>query len=95
MIRLGSSGLNCQEERRLIAVPWGPDGSLDLTFPPAGPFAEDIDVVLPDLSGPLADYPSALEQALESPEGSARLEDLWLRARRWRSWSTIRRGGRP
>jgi lactate racemase len=59
-----------------IAVPWGPDGSLELTFPPAGTFADDIEVVLPDLSGPLADYPSALEQALDSPEGSARLEDL-------------------
>jgi lactate racemase len=59
-----------------IAVPWGPDGSLELTFPPIETFADDIEVVLPDLSGQLADYPSALEQALESPEGSARLEDL-------------------
>jgi len=76
LIRVGSSGLNCHEARRLIAVPWGPDGSLELTFPTAGTFADDIEVVLPDLCGPLADYPSALERALESPEGAARLEDL-------------------
>ncbi len=75
MIQVGSSGLNCQEEAS-IAVPWGPDGSLELTFPPAETFADDIEVVSPDLSDPLADYPSALEQALDSPEGSARLEDL-------------------
>lgn len=59
-----------------IAVPWGPDGSLELAFPPVGTFAGDIEVVLPDLSGPLVDYPLALEQALEAPIGSARLEDL-------------------
>jgi hypothetical protein len=68
--------LNCQETTRSITVPWGPDGSLELEFPVDGALADDIEVVWPDLSGPLADYPSALEQALESPEGSARLEDL-------------------
>jgi lactate racemase len=68
LIQVGSIGL--------ISVPWGPDGSLELTFPPAETFAADIEVVAPDLSDPLTDYPSALEQALDSPEGSARLEDL-------------------
>lgn len=34
----------------------------------------DVDVVWPDLSGPLDDYPAALEQAIESPVGSAHLE---------------------
>jgi hypothetical protein len=59
-----------------ITVPWGPDGSLELVFPSVGTFAGDIEVVSPDLSGPLTDYPSALKQALEAPLGSAQLEDL-------------------
>ena len=59
----------------VISVPWGPDGSLDLTLPPDGPIAgADVDVVWPDLSDPLADYPGALEQALDSPVGSEQLE---------------------
>ena len=41
-----------------------------------GSFAEaDIEVVWPDLSDPLADYPSALEQALNIPVGAPRLEE--------------------
>jgi len=59
-----------------IAVPWGPDGSLKLTFPPAGTFGNNIEVFSPDLSNLLTDYSSALEQALEAPLGSAQLEDL-------------------
>ena len=60
---------------RVISVPWGPDGSLDLTLPSDGPIAEaDIEVVWPDLSDPLADYPEALEQALDSPVGTEKLE---------------------
>ena len=59
----------------VISVPWGPDGSLELTLPPDGSIAgADIDVVWPDLSGPLADYPGALEQALDSPVGTEKLE---------------------
>ena len=43
---------------RVISVPWGPDGSLELTLPPDGSFARaDIEVVWPDLSSPLSDYP--------------------------------------
>jgi hypothetical protein len=61
--------------RRSITIPWGPEGSLELRLPAAGPIAgADIDVVWPDLSGPLDDYPGALEQALDSPTGSSRLE---------------------
>ncbi len=60
---------------RSITIPWGPEGSLDLRLPAAGPIAlADVDVVWPDLSGPLDDYPGALEHALEAPVGSARLE---------------------
>jgi lactate racemase len=60
---------------RVISVPWGPDGSLDLALPPDEPIAgADIDVVWPDLSDPLTDYPSALEQALDSPVGMEKLE---------------------
>ena len=60
---------------RLISVPWGPDGSLELTLPRDGLFtAADIEVVWPDLSDPLVDYPRALEQALDSPVGTAKLE---------------------
>ena len=40
-----------------------------------GSFAgADIEVVWPDLSDPLADYAAALEQALDSPLGTERLE---------------------
>ena len=81
---------------RVISVPWGPDGSLELTFPPDGPIAgADIEVVWPDLSGPLADYPAALEQALDSPVGT-RIGSISMsaRAQRWRSWWTTRRDGR-
>ena len=42
------------------------------SFPPSWPAAE---VVWPDLSGAIADYPAALGRALDAPEGSARLED--------------------
>ncbi len=55
---------------RSITIPWGPEGSLDLRLPAAGPIAlADVDVVWPDLSGPLDDYPGALEHALEAPVG--------------------------
>ena len=55
-----------------IAVPWGPDGTLDLRWPAAGPLAgAAVEVVGPDLSGPVADYPAALEAALDAPVGRA------------------------
>jgi hypothetical protein len=58
-------------------MPWGPDGSLDLTLPSGGPIARaDIEVVWPDLSGPLGDYTGALELALGSPVGMGRLEQI-------------------
>ena len=56
-------------------MPWGVNGSLELKLPAAGPLAEaELEVVWPDLSDALVDYPAALEQALESPVGSAPLE---------------------
>jgi hypothetical protein len=59
----------------VIPVPWGPDGSLDLRLPAAWPVAgASIEVIWPDLSGPLADYATALERALDSPVAAARLE---------------------
>ena len=59
-----------------IDVPWGPDGSLELSLPTSGPFSgAEIDVAWPDTSGPLADYESALEQALDHPVDGIRLED--------------------
>jgi lactate racemase len=60
-----------------ISVPWGPDGSLELKLPTDGPLAgADIEVAWPDLSGALNDYPGALEQALDSPVGTKKLEHL-------------------
>ena len=59
-----------------IDVPWGPDGSLGLSLPTSGPFSEaEIDVAWPDTSGPLVDYESALEHALDHPVECFRLED--------------------
>ncbi len=60
-------------ERASSAIPWGAEGSLNLAFPGSWP---EPDVVLPDLSGPLDDYPGALASALDSPLGDTRLDDL-------------------
>jgi nickel-dependent lactate racemase len=50
---------------------------LDLRWPDSGPMAgASVEVITPDLSDPLADYPTALEAALSSPVDSPRLEDL-------------------
>jgi hypothetical protein len=58
-------------------LPWGPHGSLELELPAEGPIADArFDVVRPRLNDPLADYPGALQQALESPVGADRLEQL-------------------
>jgi len=60
---------------REIRVPWGVNKSLELTLPAVGAIAEaELEVIWPDLSDALVDYPAALEQALESPVASARLE---------------------
>jgi hypothetical protein len=59
-----------------IAVPWGPGGSLELSWPSSGPLAgAAVEVISPDLSDPVADYLVALEAALGSPVDAARLED--------------------
>lgn len=54
-------------------LPWGTDGTLPLHWPAHWP-APRVDG--PWLDEPLADYPAALRQALESPEGGLRLDDL-------------------
>ncbi len=61
--------------RASITVPWGPSESLELTLPSAGVLAAaSVDAFSPDPIGSLADYPAALEQALDSPVDSPRLE---------------------
>ena len=62
---------------QVIPVPWGPDGLLNLRVPSVGTFTgARIDVVRPELGGSLGDYAMGLESALDSPEGSDRLERL-------------------
>ena len=46
----------------VISIPWGPDEALALTLPSTGQIAQaDIEVIWPDLSNPLVDYPIALQ----------------------------------
>lgn len=59
--------------RPAIPLPWGESGSLALELPGDWP---EPDVVRPDLSGPLDDYPAALADALDRPEGGPALEGL-------------------
>ena len=62
-------------DARMIAVPWGPDGTLELRLPTTGALAgAAVDVVRPELSGAVADYATALGAALESPMDSDRLD---------------------
>jgi lactate racemase len=62
---------------RVIAVPWGPDGSLELVVPADGLFGgAEVDVVWPELTDPLADYPGTLEHTLDSPLGAESLEQM-------------------
>ena len=49
-----------------IALPWGPGPPLDLEVPEGW---EVADVVRPDLSDAIDDYPAALRRALDEPEG--------------------------
>lgn len=58
-----------------IEAPWGLDGSLPLEFPESWRVGDEA-VVEPDLSGAVGDYPGALEEALDAPRESRRLEDL-------------------
>ncbi len=56
-----------------IPIPWGDSGeTLDLAWPAGWP---DPDVVRPDLSGALAEYPAALASALDAPLGMAGVGD--------------------
>ena len=59
-----------------IAVPWGPDGVLDLRWPASGPMAAaTVERVDPDLSDPVADYVATLRAAMDAPAEAPRLED--------------------
>ncbi len=59
----------------LVAIPWGPDGHLDLLLPSGGLWERAwVDLAWPDLGGTLADYHTALEQALNSPLEMPKLE---------------------
>jgi hypothetical protein len=58
--------------RESIALPWGPGEPLALALPPQ--WAE-ADVVWPDLSGAIGDYPAAIQRALDAPLESAQLEE--------------------
>jgi lactate racemase len=61
----------------VISMPWGPDGSLELALPLDGLFAgANIEVIRPDLSNPLVDYPKSLKQALDLTVGMAKLEQF-------------------
>jgi hypothetical protein len=72
-----AAALNRASPGAPIAIPWGPDGCLELRLPTAGPIASaDADVVWPDVSNPLDNYPVALEYAIESPVGSLPLSQL-------------------
>jgi hypothetical protein len=53
-------------------LPWGCNEQLVLELPPEWASAE---VVWPDLSGAIADYPTALQRALDAPDAAARLDD--------------------
>src|SRR6185312_5041043 len=55
-----------------IVLPWGNGGRLRLELPSAWPLP---DVVRPDLEGIVADYPGALNRAMDLPEGLPRIED--------------------
>jgi hypothetical protein len=55
----------------IITIPWG-DGDLTIDWPAGWP---EPDIARPDLSGPLADYPTALNEALDSPLGAPRIEE--------------------
>jgi nickel-dependent lactate racemase len=54
-----------------MALPWGEAETLPLAFPPGWPAAE---VVEPDLSGTIDDYPAALGRVLDAPEAGPPLE---------------------
>ena len=56
-----------------IPIPWGERERLNLVLPHGWPEAE---VVWPDLSGAIGDYPRALAKALDEPQGSPTLGGL-------------------
>ncbi len=56
-----------------ISIPWGSEPPLELALPNHWPTP---DVIAPDRSMPITDYPAALGEALNAPQGMERLEDL-------------------
>ncbi|WP_435015354.1 lactate racemase domain-containing protein [Tundrisphaera sp. TA3] len=61
------------QTRPEILLPWGGGPPLPLEIPPAWPI---VDVARPDLSSPLDDYPAALAEALDHPEGCPPLSSM-------------------
>ena len=59
--------------RLTIPLPWGDGPALPLGPPDRW---EIVDVVRPNLAGPISDYPAALSSALDSPEGGLALGSL-------------------
>ena len=58
---------------RAVDLPWGPDSTLGLELPPE--FRQfELSSFWPDLEGPVGDYPTALERALDAPVESPQLE---------------------
>ncbi len=65
-----------QTDLGAIELPWGGSESLELRLPSTGAFAgASVEVVWPELGGPVVDYPAELEAALESPVDSSRLDE--------------------
>ena len=58
---------------RPVVIPWGPLERLSLELPPEWP---EADVICPDLSGALTNYPDSLSTALECLEGLEPLDRL-------------------
>ena len=59
--------------RAPITFPWGPGPALVLEVPGGWEIA---DVVRPDLSDALLDYPSALRRALDAPDGGLKIDAM-------------------
>jgi len=58
-----------------LNVPWGPDGTIELTLP-AELSVMASDIVWPDLAGAVENYPATLEESLVASEGLPPLENL-------------------
>ncbi|GAC1304720.1 MAG: hypothetical protein NVSMB14_12230 [Isosphaeraceae bacterium] len=61
------------DEQTGLNIPWGPSETIEVRLPNDW---TDVESIEPDLSGAIEDYENALEQALDAPLESARLESL-------------------